>query len=148
MSDRDPGIYSQETAVAEIGDGLWQIDLGFQDRAGVIAAYLMAGDGELAIIETGPSSCLANLQAGIAQTGHDISELTHALVTHIHLDHAGAAGPLARDNPNLRVYVHPFGAPHMIDPSKLVPAHRIYGDRWSRFGASSRRSPRTRSMSC
>ncbi len=48
MSDRDPGIYSQETAVAEIGDGLWQIDLGFQDRAGVIAAYLMAGDGELA----------------------------------------------------------------------------------------------------
>ena len=60
------------------------------------------GNGELALIETGPSSSLDNLQAGIAQTGHDISELTHALVTHIHLDHAGAAGPLARDNPNLR----------------------------------------------
>ena len=43
MSDRDPGIYAQETAVTEIDDGLWQIDLGFQDRAGVIAAYLMAG---------------------------------------------------------------------------------------------------------
>ena len=46
--DRDPGTYSQETAVTEIGDGLWQIDLGFQERAGVIAAYLMAGNGELA----------------------------------------------------------------------------------------------------
>jgi glyoxylase-like metal-dependent hydrolase (beta-lactamase superfamily II) len=136
--DRDPGTYAQETAVTEIGNGLWQIDLGFQDRAGVIAAYLMAGDCELALIETGPSSCLANLRAGIARTGHDISELTHALVTHIHLDHAGAAGPLARDNSNLHVYVHPFGAPHMIDPSKLVAsATRIYGDQmeplWGEF---------------
>ena len=145
MSDRDPGIYSQETALYRDRRWAWQINLGFQDRAGVIAAYLMAGDGELALIETGPSSCLANVRAGIAQTGHDISELTHALVTHIHLDHAGAAGPLARDNPNLRVYVHPFGAPHMIDPSKLVAsATRIYGDQmeplWGEFAAD-RRGP-------
>jgi glyoxylase-like metal-dependent hydrolase (beta-lactamase superfamily II) len=138
MADHDPGIYSQASAATEIGDGLWQLDLGFQGRAGVIAAYLLAGEGDLALIETGPSSCLANLTVGIAQTGHNISELTHALVTHIHLDHAGAAGPIARDNPRLQVFVHPFGAPHMIDPSKLVSsATRIYGDQmeplWGEF---------------
>jgi glyoxylase-like metal-dependent hydrolase (beta-lactamase superfamily II) len=138
MTVRDPGIYVQSNAATQIGDGLWQLDLGFQDRAGVIAAYLLAGDGQLALIETGPSSCLPNLRAAIAQTGHDLSELTHALVTHIHLDHAGAAGPLARDNPELRVFVHPFGAPHLIDPSKLVAsATRIYGDQmeplWGEF---------------
>jgi glyoxylase-like metal-dependent hydrolase (beta-lactamase superfamily II) len=141
MSERDPGIYSRDEAVTQIGDGLWQIDLGFQGRAGVIAAYLLAGDGQLVLIETGPSSTLENLRAGIAQTGHDIGELTHALVTHIHLDHAGAAGPLARDNAKLRVFVHPFGAPHMIDPSKLVAsATRIYGDQmeplWGEFAPS------------
>lgn len=138
MTDTDPGIYSQANAVTQIDDGFWQIDLGFQNRAGVIAAYLLAGDGQLALIETGPSSCLANLAAGIAQTGHDINQLTHVLVTHIHLDHAGAVGPLARDNPKLRVSVHPFGAPHMIDPAKLVAsATRIYGDQmgplWGEF---------------
>ena len=138
MTDHDPGIYSQANAVTELGDGFWQIDLGFQERAGVIAVYLLAGEGQLALIETGPSSCLERLAAGIALTGHDIADLTHALVTHIHLDHAGAAGPLARGNPDLQVYVHPFGAPHMIDPSKLVAsATRIYGDQmeplWGEF---------------
>lgn len=133
-SDCDPGIYSQANAATQLGDGFWQLDLGFQDRAGVVAAYLLAGDGQLALIETGPSSCLPNLRAAIDQTGHDLADLTHALVTHIHLDHAGAAGPLARDNPKLRVYVHPFGAPHMIDPSKLVAsAARIYGDQMERL---------------
>jgi glyoxylase-like metal-dependent hydrolase (beta-lactamase superfamily II) len=140
MSERDLGVFVPDRAVTEIGPGFWQIDLGFQDRAGVIAAYLLAGDGQLALIETGPSSCLANLAAGIQRTGHHISDLTHALVTHIHLDHAGAAGPLARDNPGLQVLVHPFGAPHLIDPAKLISsASRIYGDQmeplWGEFAA-------------
>jgi glyoxylase-like metal-dependent hydrolase (beta-lactamase superfamily II) len=138
MNNADSGIYDQHVATREVEPGFWQIDLGFQGRAGVIAAYLIAGDGQLVLIETGPSSCLPNLMAGIALTGHDISELTHALVTHIHLDHAGAAGPLARANPNVVVGVHPFGAPHLIDPSKLVAsATRIYGENlgplWGEF---------------
>ncbi len=138
MTQVDPGLYDQSQAATQIEDGFWQIDLGFQERAGVVAAYLLAGNGQLAVIETGPSSCLANLEAGINQAGFELGDLTHALVTHIHLDHAGAAGPLARDNPNLTVYVHPFGAPHMIDPSKLVSsATRIYGDQmeplWGEF---------------
>ena len=138
MTERDPGIYDQATAASQLAEGLWQLDLGFQGRAGVVAAYLLEGDGQVALIETGPSSCLPNLKAAIGQTGHDIADLTHALVTHIHLDHAGAAGPLARDNPRLQVLVHPFGAPHVIDPSKLVAsATRIYGDQmeplWGEF---------------
>jgi len=80
MNDHDPGIYSQEAAVAEIGDGLWQIDLGFQDRAGVIAAYLMAGDGELGLIETGPSSCLVNLRAVVTAGGATLADTVRCTV--------------------------------------------------------------------
>ena len=137
MAD-DIGAFDPGRAVLEVSPGFWQIDLGFQNRGGVIAAYLLAGEDYLVLIESGPSSCLANLRAGIARTGYALSDLTHALVTHIHLDHAGACGPLARDNPSLQIRVHPFGAPHLIDPAKLVAsATRIYGERmdklWGEF---------------
>jgi glyoxylase-like metal-dependent hydrolase (beta-lactamase superfamily II) len=114
----------------QLGDNLWIIDLGFQGRLGVIAAYLISGNDEVALIETGPTSTLPALIAGVNDAGFAVTELTAVLPTHIHLDHAGAAGVLARDNPNLKVYVHPFGAPHMIDPAKLIAsATRIYGDK-------------------
>lgn len=118
-----------EDIATQVDDGVWLLDLGFQGRRGVVAAYLLAGAGELALIETGPSSTLATLRAGIRAAGFSPEALTHLLVTHIHLDHAGAAGPLARDLPAARVYVHPFGAPHLVDPAKLLAsATRIYGD--------------------
>lgn len=113
----------------QLDDGLWIIDLGFQGRQGVIAAYLIAGNDEVALIETGPTSTLAALTGGINAAGFAVSDLTAVMPTHIHLDHAGAAGVLARDNANLTVYVHPFGAPHLVDPAKLIAsATRIYGD--------------------
>jgi glyoxylase-like metal-dependent hydrolase (beta-lactamase superfamily II) len=121
------GIAGRATS---IGDGLWIIDLGFQERQGVIAAYLLAGNDEVALIETGPTTTLPALIRGVNDAGFDMRAITAALVTHIHLDHSGAAGVLVRDNPNLTVYVHPFGAPHLIDPDKLVAsATRIYGER-------------------
>jgi glyoxylase-like metal-dependent hydrolase (beta-lactamase superfamily II) len=114
----------------KLDENLWIIDLGFQGRQGIIAAYLIAGNDEVALIETGPSSTLPALAQGINAAGFDVADLTAVLPTHIHLDHAGAAGVLARDNPDLTVYVHPFGAPHMVDPSKLIAsATRIYGDK-------------------
>ena len=117
-------------AVRQIEDGLWQIDLRFQGVAGVIAAYLLAGDGELALIETGPSSTLPALRAGIATAGFSVADLTKVLVTHIHLDHSGAAGTLLREAPGARLWVHPVGAPHLVDPERLLAsAGRIYGDR-------------------
>ena len=113
-----------------LDEGLWQIDLGFQGTPEVIAAYLLAGNGELAVIETGPSTTLPALRAGIVAAGFAVSDLTAILVTHIHLDHSGAAGVLLDEAPNAQVFVHPIGAPHLIDPARLVSsAGRIYGDK-------------------
>jgi len=105
------------------------IDLHFQGVPKVIAAYLLdTGDG-LALIETGPSSTLEALEAGVITLGRDMAEIRHLLVTHIHLDHAGAAGVLMQRNSAARLYVHEVGAPHTIDPTNLVrSATRIFGD--------------------
>ena len=113
-----------------IGERLWLLDLRFMGEPGVVAAYLLAGNDELALIETGPSSTLPTLRAGIRAAGFEPADLTALLVTHIHLDHSGAAGVLARECPRATVYVHPIGAPHLADPAKLLAsATRIYGGR-------------------
>jgi glyoxylase-like metal-dependent hydrolase (beta-lactamase superfamily II) len=88
------------------------------------------------LIESGPGSTLPGLEAGLAKEGLSPQDVTHVLLTHIHLDHAGAAGWLARQG--AEIYVHPVGAPHMINPEKLLAsATRIYGDRmeslWGEF---------------
>lgn len=118
-------------ATTPVDDGTWLIDLGFQGRTNhVVVSYLLATGDQLALIETGPTSTLPNLLAGIRAAGFDPRQLTDVLVSHIHLDHSGAAGVLARDNPDLTVYVHPIGAPHLIDPARLLAsATRLYGDR-------------------
>ena len=125
-------------AIEEIAAGLFLIDLGFQGRKEVVAAYLLVSDDELVLIETGPGSTIDNLRKAMRRIGFTFQDLTRVLVTHIHLDHAGAAGLLARENPALTVHVHPFGAPHLIDPTKLInSATRIYGDQmgplWGEF---------------
>jgi glyoxylase-like metal-dependent hydrolase (beta-lactamase superfamily II) len=106
------------------------IDLQFQGVPKVIAAYLLETSDGLALIETGPVSTIDALEAGVERLGRDLAEIRHLLVTHIHLDHAGAAGLLMERNPQARLYVHEVGAPHAIDPTNLVrSATRIYGDR-------------------
>lgn len=126
----DIGIYDPTRAAFQIDSGCWLLDLGFQGRRGVVAAYLLVGYRELALIETGPASTIQNLLASVRQAGFDPGRITTALVTHIHLDHSGAAGVLAREFPGLQVYVHPIGLPHLVDPSRLVSsATRIYGER-------------------
>jgi glyoxylase-like metal-dependent hydrolase (beta-lactamase superfamily II) len=95
------------------------IDLRHLDRDRVIAAYELDG----LIVDPGPSSCLEMLIHGIGE------EPRALLLTHIHLDHAGATGSLVRRFPRLRVYVHEVGAPHLIDPRRLLDsARRLYGD--------------------
>ena len=117
-------------AATPIDDGLWMIDLGFQGQPGVIAAYLLAGNGELALIETGPASTLEALRAGVRAAGFDPARIDRVLVSHIHLDHSGGAWALADAAPALTVHVHPIGAPHLIDPARLwASASRLYGDR-------------------
>jgi len=86
-------------------------------------------DGDaVVLIETGPGSTLPALEAGLSAQGLSPRDITHVLVTHIHLDHAGAAGWLAKQG--AEIYVHPNGAPHLMNPDKLIAsAARIYGDR-------------------
>jgi glyoxylase-like metal-dependent hydrolase (beta-lactamase superfamily II) len=113
-----------------IAPGITQIDHRFLGVRGVIASYLVADGDGLALIETGPSTTTDALLDGVRAAGHDPQAITDVLVTHIHLDHAGAAGVLLRRLPRARLHVHPVGAPHLIDPSKLLAsAQRIYGDR-------------------
>jgi glyoxylase-like metal-dependent hydrolase (beta-lactamase superfamily II) len=103
----------------------------------VVGTYLLLGD-EPAVVDPGPASVLPSLEAGLAANGLTFGDLRAILLTHIHLDHAGATGSLVRACPHLRVYVHQRGAPHMIAPDKLIrSATRIYGERmdelWGEF---------------
>lgn len=108
---------------------LWVIDTQFQGEPGIIASYLLTGSRGLALVDVGSAASLNELLAGIRATGNDPRDIQHILITHVHLDHAGATGALLAHAPNARVYVHHIGAPHMINPDKLLAsAARIYGD--------------------
>lgn len=118
------------TKVKQLRAGLWQISLPFQDEEEIIGSYLLAGQDELVLIDPGPESTLDGLLDGLRMAGFDPQDVTHILATHVHLDHAGAAGSLARRVSKAQVYVHKLGAPHLLDTSKLVAsAQRIYGGR-------------------
>ena len=104
------------------------IELNWMGRPRSIAAVLMESDGVHALIDPGPTSTLENLRAELKQRGRSVQDLDAILLTHIHLDHAGATGALVRENPRLAVFVHEFGALHMADPAKLLAsAGRLYG---------------------
>lgn len=125
---------SGQNQTIAIADGIHVIDLEFFGRAGSVAAYLVEGPGGLALIETGPSTVREKLEAGIRDAGYGMEDVSHVIVTHIHLDHAGGVGGLARAYPHVEVYVHPVGAPHLVDNAKLVnSATRIYGDDMARL---------------
>jgi glyoxylase-like metal-dependent hydrolase (beta-lactamase superfamily II) len=104
------------------------IDLNWTGRREAIASLLIESGGVRAIIDPGPGSTIENLRKALEARGLSFSSLDFLLLTHIHLDHAGATGALVRENPNLQVYVHEFGATHMADPSRLLAsAGRLYG---------------------
>jgi glyoxylase-like metal-dependent hydrolase (beta-lactamase superfamily II) len=106
------------------------IDLDFMETERVIASFLLLGDEDAAIVETGPTTCIDRLTAGLEQHGVSGEDVLQVFLTHIHLDHAGASGHLAEVLPNATFYVHEVGYPHLVDPSKLVKsATRIYGER-------------------
>ncbi len=107
------------------------IDTKMHGLDGITGAFLFKGE-RTALVETGPKSSVNNVMAGLESAAVDRLDLL--IVTHIHLDHAGAAGTLARKFPEATVVVHPVGAPHLIDPAKLwASATRIYGDDMERF---------------
>ncbi|TML57974.1 MAG: MBL fold metallo-hydrolase [Actinobacteria bacterium] len=109
-------------------DALAPIDLRFGGRERVIGVYLLeTGDGP-ALFDCGPSTCVERLREGLRGRGLALTDLRHLLLSHIHLDHAGAAGVLVREHPGLRVHVSEVGAPHLVDPTRLErSARRLYG---------------------
>jgi glyoxylase-like metal-dependent hydrolase (beta-lactamase superfamily II) len=103
------------------------LDLNFMGIAGAIAAYVLPHRHGIALVECGPGSTQAALTAALAVHGYTPADISDVFLTHIHLDHAGAAGWLARQG--ARIHVHPLGSTHMLNPEKLLAsAARIYGD--------------------
>jgi glyoxylase-like metal-dependent hydrolase (beta-lactamase superfamily II) len=102
-------------------DNLWT------GRPRTVAAALLESNGHRSIVDAGPGSTLDTFRENLRAHGIGVADLKAILLTHIHLDHAGATGALVRENPRLAVYVHKNGAPHVIDPSKLLAsAQRLW----------------------
>ena len=108
------------------------LDLQFQNTSQTIAAFLVESAETLTLVETGPFSVYAELKAGIEDRGFRAGDIGQVLLTHIHLDHAGAAWAFAADGAD--IYVHPLGAAHLEDPSRLMSsARRIYREEMDRL---------------
>jgi glyoxylase-like metal-dependent hydrolase (beta-lactamase superfamily II) len=114
------------------------IDLQFRGSPRVIATAILQGADGVTLIDPGPTSCLPVLESGLRDRGLTLRDVRTVLLTHIHLDHAGATGTIAERVPGVGVYVHERGAPHMIDPARLLAsATRLWGDQmdavWGAF---------------
>jgi glyoxylase-like metal-dependent hydrolase (beta-lactamase superfamily II) len=110
------------------------IDLHFLGRRHVIGTAVLEGPSGLTLIDPGPTSCLAALESGLVAIGRRLTDVRTLLLTHIHLDHAGATGTLLQRLPDAVAYVHERGAPHMIDPTKLLAsATQLYGANMDRY---------------
>jgi glyoxylase-like metal-dependent hydrolase (beta-lactamase superfamily II) len=114
--------------VPSVASGVSYIDLNFCDTPRAIATGVYTSDAGVTLIDPGPGSCVDTLRAGLARQGIAVEDIQSILLTHIHLDHAGATGLLVKDNPAIMVFVHEKGAPHVVDPSKLVnSANQLWG---------------------
>src|SRR5213083_3015889 len=105
------------------------LDLLHLGRERVIGCYLVETRDGPALFDCGPASCVPELKNRLREGGRELRDLRHLLLSHIHLDHAGAAGTLVREHPQLQVHVSEIGAPHLVDPGRLErSARRLYGD--------------------
>nr|WP_246880509.1 MBL fold metallo-hydrolase [Sporosarcina sp. 6E9] len=103
-------------------------DLGVPERTGT---YVIA-EKALTLVDTGPSPSVKHVKKGLEKLGYSLEEVKYIIVTHIHLDHAGGAGLLLEECPNAKVVVHPRGARHLTDPTRLVAgAKMVYGEKFS-----------------
>ena len=114
--------------------GVDYVDLEFQGYPEVIATAVVHGPSGVALIDPGPSTSLENLRAALQRKGIRFGDVRQLLLTHIHLDHAGAAGTIVKENPRVEVWVHERGAPHLVDPAKLLAsAARLYQEDMDRL---------------
>jgi glyoxylase-like metal-dependent hydrolase (beta-lactamase superfamily II) len=109
-------------------DGITAIDTEYV-HPGHAAAHIVQHRGRAAFVDVGTNDSVPYLLAGLQALGIARESVDYLLLTHVHLDHAGGAGRLMRELPNAVAVLHPRGAPHMIDPSKLIVGSRaVYGD--------------------
>ena len=105
------------------------IDLHHLGNERTVAAYALDTDDGPALFDCGPTTCIDALKQGLAERDLQLTDIRHLLLSHIHLDHAGAAGVLVREHPSLQVHVSSIGAPHLVEPERLErSARRLYGD--------------------
>jgi glyoxylase-like metal-dependent hydrolase (beta-lactamase superfamily II) len=117
-----------------LASGLDYIDLNFLGRPEIVATAVLRDASGVALVDPGPSTTLDGLLKTLQRQGVGVRDVGQLLLTHIHLDHAGATGLLLRANPEIEVFVHEHGAAHLIDPSKLVAsASRLYGEDMNRL---------------
>ena len=114
--------------MTSLAHGLDYVDLQFLGRPSIIATAVLQSAGGVALVDPGPSTTIPTLISALERKGFALRDVRQLLLTHIHLDHAGATGSLLREQPHIEVFVHERGAPHLIDPSKLLAsATRLYG---------------------
>jgi glyoxylase-like metal-dependent hydrolase (beta-lactamase superfamily II) len=114
--------------------GMDYVDLNFLGRSGIIATAVLKGATGVALVDPGPSTTLEGLLKALGAQGIAVRDVRQLLLTHIHLDHAGATGTLLQANPEIEVFVHERGARHLIDPTKLMAsASRLYGEDMDRL---------------
>jgi glyoxylase-like metal-dependent hydrolase (beta-lactamase superfamily II) len=129
-----------------LDEGIIQIDTEMVGLDQTVAAFFVPGERP-AVVETGPATVTATLTAGLDAIGIPRSDVAYFVMSHIHLDHAGAAGDLMELFPNATVVVHTEGARHMIDPTKLMAsAYRVFGDALDRTFGPLRAVPESRLM--
>ncbi len=120
--------------VLRLDDRTAFVDVLHLGHRSAIGTGVLESAGGIGLVDPGPTTCLEQLRARLAELGHSLHDVRAVLLTHIHLDHATASGAIVREVPEARVFVHPIGAVHMIDPSRLLAsAHRIYGDALERL---------------
>jgi glyoxylase-like metal-dependent hydrolase (beta-lactamase superfamily II) len=120
--------------VSVLAHGLSWIDLQFLGRAHAVATAVVQSPAGVALVDPGPTTCLRTLEAGLERQGITLDDVRQILLTHIHLDHAGATGTIVRAHPGITVFVHERGATHMAAPEKLVAsARRLYGSEMDRL---------------
>jgi len=119
----------QESPLAQpLGNGVYLVDTLYL-RPGLAASHLVVDDAHAAFVDTGAAPAAPRLLAALDQLGIAREQVDYLFLTHVHLDHAGGAGQLIQALPNARAVLHPRGAPHLIDPTRLVAGSiQVYGE--------------------
>lgn len=125
--DRVSEVVNKLPVIQDLGNNVFSIDTLMGGFEGITSSYFIASDRP-ALIETGAALSAPHVKASLKELGCSAQDLATIVVTHIHLDHAGGVGDLAKEYPNARVVVHERGARHLADPTKLVAsAYRVFG---------------------